>query len=118
MAKRDRSIRSSVTEQRIAEGRGKGTGASYNPWLHVQDVATDGRAWRIKDWKTGRDHHFLSDHEHNYYLIASWSQKVVDIREQFPLPLAACRRERSRGLASADVIHGASRGEGTERDHG
>jgi hypothetical protein len=87
MAKRDRSIRSSVTEQRIAEGRGKGIGASYNPWLHVQDVATDGRAWRIKDWKTGRDHHFLSDHEHNYYLIAYWSQKVVDIREQFPLPL-------------------------------
>jgi TnsA endonuclease N terminal/TnsA endonuclease C terminal len=87
MAKRDRSIRSSVTEQRIAEGRGKGIGASYNPWLHVQDVATDGRAWRIKNWKTGRDHHFLSDHEHNYYLIAYWSQKVVDIREQFPLPL-------------------------------
>ena len=87
MAKRDRSIRSSVTEQRIAEGRGKGIGASYNPWLHVQDVATDGRAWRIKGWKTGRDHHFLSDHEHNYYLIAYWSQKVVDIREQFPLPL-------------------------------
>lgn len=87
MAKRDRNINSSVIEQRIAEGRGKGTGASYDPWLHVQDVATDGRAWRIKGWKTGRDHHLLSDHEHDYYLIAHWSQKVVDIREQFPLPL-------------------------------
>jgi hypothetical protein len=53
----------------------------------VQDVATDGRAWRIKGWKTGRDHHLLSDHEHDYYLIAHWSRKVVDIREQFPLPL-------------------------------
>jgi hypothetical protein len=87
MAKRDRNINSSVIEQRIAEGRGKGTGASYDPWLHVQDVATDGRAWRIKGWKTGRDHHLLSDHEHDYFLIVHWSPKVVDIREQFPLPL-------------------------------
>jgi hypothetical protein len=76
-------------EQRLTEGRGKGIGASYNPWLHVQDVPTDGRAWRIKGWKTGRDHHLLSDHEHDYFLIAHWSRKVVDIREQFPLPLEA-----------------------------
>jgi hypothetical protein len=87
MAKRDRSINSSVIEKRIAEGRGEGTGASYNPWLHVQDVPSDGRAWRIKGWKTGRVHHLLSDHEHDYLLIADWSRKVVDIREQFPLPL-------------------------------
>jgi len=91
MAKRDRNINASVIEQRIAEGRGKGTGTSYDPWLHVQDAATDGRAWRIKGWKTGRDHHLLSDHEHDYFLIAHWSQKVVDIREQFPLPLETTR---------------------------
>lgn len=87
MAKRNRSITSSVIEQRIDEGRGKGTGADYNPWLHIQDVPTDGRAWRIKGWKTGRDHHLLSDHERDYFLIAHWSPKVTDIREQFPLPL-------------------------------
>ena len=75
MAKRDRSIRSSITEQRIAEGRGKGIGASYNPWLHVQDVATDGRAWRIKDWKTGRDHHFLMFIKNK---VADSQNKVVD----------------------------------------
>jgi len=53
----------------------------------VQDVPSEGRAWRIRGWKTGRDHHLLSDHEHDYFLIVHWSQKVVDIREQFPLPL-------------------------------
>jgi len=87
IAKRNRSADSSAIERRIAEGRGTGTGASYNPWLHVQDVPSEGRAWRIRGWKTGRDHHLLSDHEHDYFLIVDWSQKVVDIREQFPLPL-------------------------------
>ena len=87
IAKRNRSADPSVIERRVAEGRGMGVGASYNPWLHVQDVSSEGRAWRIKGWKTGRDHHLLSDHEHDYFLIADWSRKVVDIREQFPLPL-------------------------------
>lgn len=89
IAKRNRSADSSAIERRIAEGRGTGTGESYNPWLHVQDVSSEGRAWRIKGWKTGRDHHLLSDHEHDYFLIADWSRKVVDIRDQFPLPLKA-----------------------------
>jgi hypothetical protein len=87
IAKRDRSITSSVIEQRIAEGRGKGTGADYNPGLHVQDVPTEGRAWRIKGWKTGRDHHLFCDLERDYFLIAHWSPKIIDIREQFPFPL-------------------------------
>ena len=55
----------------------------------MQDVSSEGRAWRIKSWKTRRDHHLLSDHEHDYFLIADWSRKVLDIREQFPLPLKA-----------------------------
>lgn len=91
IAKRERSARPSVIEQWIAEGRGKGVGADYNPWLHVQDVASDGRAWRIKGWKTGRDHHLFSNHERNLFLIFDWSRIVVDIREQFPLPLDITR---------------------------
>jgi hypothetical protein len=50
-------------------------------------VPTEGRAWRIKGWITGRDHHLFSDLERDYFLIAHWSPKVIDIREQFPLPL-------------------------------
>jgi len=87
MAKRDRSANPSLVEKWIAEGRGKGRGASYNPWLHVQDVPSEGRVWRIKGWKTGRDHHLLSNHERDLFYIFDWSLLVVDIREQFPLPL-------------------------------
>ena len=54
-------------------------------------MASDGRAWRIKGWKTGRDHHLFSNHERNLFLIFDWSRIVVDIREQFPLPLDITR---------------------------
>jgi hypothetical protein len=57
----------------------------------VQDVASDGRAWRIKDWKNGRDHHLFSNHERDLYYIFAWSRIVVDIREQFPLSLDITR---------------------------
>ena len=88
MAKRDRSIRSSVTEQRIAEGRGKGIGASYNPWLHVQDVATDGRAWRIKDWKTGRDH--------LCWLHGTSVLKIVELHQYNRSHFPSCLHEKTR----------------------
>jgi hypothetical protein len=54
-------------------------------------VASEGRAWRIKGWKTGRDHHLLSNNERNLFYIFDWSRIVVDIREQFPLPLDITR---------------------------
>jgi len=44
-----------------ARGRGKGTGASYLPWLRVQDVPSKGLSTRVEGWKTGRIHHFLID---------------------------------------------------------
>jgi hypothetical protein len=38
-------------------------------------------------WKTGREHHFLSQLELRYFFLLEWSKTVVDIREQFPLDL-------------------------------
>ena len=35
--------------------------------------------------KTRRVHHFLSQLELNYFYLLEWSEKVVDIREQYPL---------------------------------
>jgi TnsA-like endonuclease N terminal/TnsA endonuclease C terminal len=55
------------------------------PWLFTHDVASMGRAWRRKGWKTGRTHHLLSDREDDYFLIQDWDPSVIDIREQYPL---------------------------------
>jgi hypothetical protein len=46
-----------------------------------------GLSTRIKIWKTDRIHHFFSEKETNYFLVLAWSPAVIDIREQFPLPL-------------------------------
>lgn len=85
-------------EQKIArferEGRGQGHGASYRPWLTIQDVPSQGRSTRVHSFKTGREHHFLSDLETGLFFLLDWSDQVTDIREQFPLD-----REQTRQLA-------------------
>ncbi len=67
------------------EGRGQNEGAAYKPWLTVRDVPTRGFAHRPYGWKTGREHHLLSNHEFDCFNVAEWSKIIVDIREQYPL---------------------------------
>ena len=67
------------------EGRGQNEGAAYIPWLTVRDVPTHGFAHRPYGWKTGREHHLLSNHEFDCFNVAEWSKIIVDIREQYPL---------------------------------
>jgi TnsA endonuclease N terminal/TnsA endonuclease C terminal len=69
----------------IKEGRGKGRGEEYKPWLTIQDVPSQGRVTRAPGWKTKRIHHLLSDHETRTFYLLEWLDTVVDIREQFPL---------------------------------
>ncbi|MBU3098083.1 MULTISPECIES: TnsA endonuclease N-terminal domain-containing protein [Clostridium] len=82
MAKRKRS---SDIDKMIKEGRGSGKGDTYKPWIKIQDVPSLGRSSRIRGIKTGRQHELLSDMERNYFYILEYSDKVQDIREQFPL---------------------------------
>ncbi len=73
-------------EKRLAEGRGQGEGAEYDPWHHIQDFPSRGRVHRIKGWLHGRVHHLFSDLELYIFLIYLWSRHlVIDIREQYPL---------------------------------
>lgn len=72
-------------EKFLREGRGKGHGKDYKPWLTTQDVPSTGRRSRVPDWKTGRLHHTLSDNEIDYLYLLEWADNVIDIREQFPL---------------------------------
>ena len=69
----------------IKEGRGQGELDQYRPWLTTQDIASSGRSNRIRGWKTGRIHHFLSDIETRYfYLLEFDGNEIWDIREHYP----------------------------------
>ncbi|MDN0075416.1 TnsA endonuclease N-terminal domain-containing protein [Crenobacter sp. SG2303] len=68
-----------------AEGRGKGTGANYQPWLKVTDFSSRGNSRRVFSQKTGRAHHFFSDVEWHLFLLLEHANDIIDIREQYPL---------------------------------
>ncbi|KGN00945.1 transposase [Clostridium botulinum] len=82
MAKRKRELN---IDKMISEGKGQGRADKYKPWITIQDVPSLGRVTRLKGIKTGRQHEFLSDMEKNYFYFLEYSDKVVDIREQYPL---------------------------------
>lgn len=71
----------------LKEGRGKGEGKEYKPWLTIQDMPSLGRVSRILGWKSERIHHLFTDIETRYFYLLEWEDfdYVVDISEQFPL---------------------------------
>ncbi len=81
---RFRSTPKSIAK-RIAEGRGQGVGGTYRPWHEVQDFPSRGVSHRPLGLKTGRVHHLLSDLEFIVFLIYDVLNRILDIREQFPL---------------------------------
>lgn len=85
MAKRKRMTTEAAISRRLREERGQGNGASYQPWLTVQDVPSSGLAHRIKGSTTGRVHHLFSNLERDAFYVMDWSTGVDDIREQYPL---------------------------------
>lgn len=95
MAKRRYGFNEAKIAKFTAQGRGSGRGREYHPWLTIQDVPSLGRVSRIHGFKSGREHHLLSDLESGLFQILEWSDAVVDVREQFPLD-----REVTRMLAT------------------
>ena len=69
----------------VREGRGRGWGDGYTPWIRIQDFASRGVVSRVKGITTGRVHHLMSNNELAYFYILDWSDNVTDIREQYPL---------------------------------
>lgn len=67
------------------EGRGKGRGATYLPWILTTDFYSRGRTHELYSHKTRRSHQLLSDAERNCFVMLEWSKDIVDIREQYPL---------------------------------
>ena len=85
IAKRLRTWNQTKFEKYIKDGRGRGAGADYLPWITVHDFSSRGIVSRVKGIKTQRVHHFLSRNELYYFYLLDWSDSVLDIREQFPL---------------------------------
>jgi len=85
MAKHSRCWNQSVLEKYLREGRGRGDGPGYTPWIRIQDFASKGVVSRVKGRKTGRIHHLMSNNELAYFYLLDWSDYVLDIREQYPL---------------------------------
>ncbi len=85
MARRKYVIDEKRTARFVKEGRGRGEGAEYKPWLTIQDVPSRGRSHRLVGISTGRIHHFLSDLELDLFLLLDWQTSTIDLREQFPL---------------------------------
>ena len=80
-----------VSEQtKIREGRGLGLGSGYKPWIRATEFPGHlGTHHSPIDWHHGRTMHLLSNGEYWMYLILRWEDDVIDIREQYPLPLEA-----------------------------
>lgn len=85
MAKHRRPWNERTYRDFLREGRGRGVGREYKPWVEIHDFASQGVVSRIRGLTTGRVHHFLSRLELGFFLILDWSDRVVDIREQYPL---------------------------------
>lgn len=59
----------------------------YIPWIRAAELNSTGTASNLVDWKHGRALELLSQGEKWLYLILRWNDRVVDIREQFPLDI-------------------------------
>lgn len=69
----------------LKEGRGMGEKSSYRPWLRVQDISSRGRTTRTFSYKLDRVINLLSDLQLYYYYLLEFDERVLDIREQYPL---------------------------------
>lgn len=85
MAKRHRTWNEQKYRRYIKEGRGQGSLSAYKPWILIHDFPSLGMVSRVLGKTTGRIHHLLSNMELSYFYILDWSDKVCDIREQYPL---------------------------------
>lgn len=92
MSKRRYSIDESKIARLIKKGRGQGELAGYRPWLVIQDLSSRGLSSRQPGRITNRLHHLFSQGELGLFLMLDWSDRVVDIREQYPLDREATRR--------------------------
>lgn len=82
---KSRSPSDKTIERWLKMGLGQGTGLDYCPFFYVRDVPSRGRSTIVEGLKLKRKHHYLSDIEYAYHVLAEFSPSVVEIREQYAL---------------------------------
>lgn len=93
------------TERKIRlrerSGAGQGFGVDYTPWVTIHDFSSGGRTHRVRGTTVDRMHQLFSDGESRAFMLFDWDDRVIDIREQFPLP----RHQTYRIAATLGVRH-------------
>lgn len=74
-------------KQRFESGRGVGRGSAYQPWIHIQEISSDGTSFRALSHTSGRVVHLLSKLEFLTFSLFDWDESICDIREQYPFDL-------------------------------
>lgn len=100
-------------DRRVREGRSQGEGSAYRPWLRTTEVRSRGLSCRTLGWTTGRVHHLLSRLERRFFCILEWSDRVIDIREQYALlpRTATVELARAAGIRHPRYPRGPRQGE-------
>ena len=70
---------------KLKRGYGNGTGVDYKSWIKDSEFNSKGTTAVVKDWKTGRTVHLLSQGEVFWYYLLRWNDDNIDIQEQYPL---------------------------------
>ena len=73
--------------RRLDRGLGSGDGNDYQPWLGIRDVPSKGIRTRQVGRATKRMHVTMSLLERANLLVAQRLPYLVQVKEQFPLPL-------------------------------
>lgn len=73
----------------------------YRPWVTVRQSHTYGQGQIVYSHKTRREHHLLSRGERAPFFYFERDPTVIDILEQYPLPL----HETLKIAASLHIVH-------------
>lgn len=69
----------------IAKGAGSGSLDSYIPWFRIGSFSSRGASSWIPSVRMVRTHQTLSTGESNFLVLMEFNDRVLDIREQYPI---------------------------------
>ncbi|MEK4286651.1 TnsA endonuclease C-terminal domain-containing protein [Paenibacillus sp. FSL P4-0502] len=84
MARKSKDWTDMKLKARLQQGRGQGD-EDYQPWLKVSDLPSRGRVTRLYSRKMDRTIHLLSDMQTMYYYSLEFDERVLFVKEQYPL---------------------------------